>query len=154
MHLSEVELRILLGRDTLNLNQRCVGSCVALAALVAQNASFAVQSTREKKGWQSVLKFDAVASQHMESGAATSRTNPTNPSELSNISHQIVPASQQMASDAFKSISHLVEPIIKVLRKSRFGVEWIRTDKVPEVWMTRIRAALENKATGGTYSGM
>lgn len=43
-HLAQVELRILLGRNTLDLNQRGVGAGVALSALVAENASLAVKS--------------------------------------------------------------------------------------------------------------
>ena len=48
-HLSEVELRIFLGGDTLNLNEGSVGAGVALSALVAQDAAFAVQSTKLKR---------------------------------------------------------------------------------------------------------
>lgn len=44
-HLSEVELRILLVGDTLDLNECGAGGGVALCALVAENASLRVEST-------------------------------------------------------------------------------------------------------------
>jgi len=44
--LSEIELGVLLGRDTLDLEERSVGTGVALAALMAEYAPFAVESCR------------------------------------------------------------------------------------------------------------
>jgi len=43
-YLSEVELSILLGRDTFNLKEGSVRASVALATLMAENAPFAVES--------------------------------------------------------------------------------------------------------------
>jgi len=53
-YLSEVELSILLGRDTLNLKEGSVRTGVALATLMTENAPFAVESIGEKSG-ESVL---------------------------------------------------------------------------------------------------
>lgn len=44
-YLSEVELGILLGGDTLNLDESGVGAGVALGALVAEDTSLRVEST-------------------------------------------------------------------------------------------------------------
>lgn len=47
-YLAEVELRILLGGNTLNLDEGSVGAGVALAALVAEQAALRVESTRRE----------------------------------------------------------------------------------------------------------
>jgi len=44
--LSEVELSILLGRDTLDLKEGSVGTGITLAPFVAEYTSFAVESCR------------------------------------------------------------------------------------------------------------
>jgi hypothetical protein len=49
-YLSEVELSILLGRDTLDLKEGSVRAGVALTTLMAENAPFAVESMGEKSG--------------------------------------------------------------------------------------------------------
>lgn len=48
-YLAKVELSILLGGDTLDLNEGGVGTGVALSALVADNASLGVESSEEGK---------------------------------------------------------------------------------------------------------
>ena len=48
-HLSEVELGILLVGDALDLEEGGVGAGVALAALVAENAALAVESTTKRR---------------------------------------------------------------------------------------------------------
>ncbi len=48
-HLSKVELRILLCRDALNLDEGGGGVGVALAALVAEDASLGVESTKSSR---------------------------------------------------------------------------------------------------------
>ena len=49
-YLSEVELSILLGRNTLNLKEGSVRVGVAFSALMAENAPFAIESIGEKGG--------------------------------------------------------------------------------------------------------
>lgn len=44
LHLSEIELGLLLRGDTLNLKERGVGAGVALGALVAEDTALCVQS--------------------------------------------------------------------------------------------------------------
>jgi hypothetical protein len=48
-HLSEVELSILLGRDTFNLEEGGVGAGITLAPLVTEYTSFGVESVEEIK---------------------------------------------------------------------------------------------------------
>jgi hypothetical protein len=46
-YLSEVELRVLLRADTLDLDEGCVRTRVALAALVAENTALGVEAEEE-----------------------------------------------------------------------------------------------------------
>ena len=46
-YLSQVDLSVLLVHNTLDLKEGSVGTCVALAALMAEYASFAVKSVGE-----------------------------------------------------------------------------------------------------------
>ena len=48
-HLSEVVLSVLLGSNTLNLDERGVGTGVALSTLVAENTSLRVESMNARK---------------------------------------------------------------------------------------------------------
>ena len=43
-HLAKVELCVLLVRNAFDLEKGCVGACVALAALVAENTPFGVET--------------------------------------------------------------------------------------------------------------
>lgn len=46
MYLPEIELCVLLGRDTLDLDEGGVGTGVTLSSFVSENATFAVESVR------------------------------------------------------------------------------------------------------------
>lgn len=48
-YLAEVELGIFLCCDTLDLDEGCVGAGVALSALVAEDASLAVESMHKEE---------------------------------------------------------------------------------------------------------
>lgn len=71
-HLSKVELGVLLGRDTLKVKQGGVGTGVALAALVAENASLRVESMKITEPSKSSVFREPQTEEQVESSSSRS----------------------------------------------------------------------------------
>ena len=115
-------MRILLGGDTLNLNQRSVGARVALSALVAKDAAFGVQSASRNQSDIILLSAQPeklemqwaarrfVGSRILLMGAIVIRS-PSKPStHFHSLSPHKIPPTASPAPQ--KRITHLVEPIL------------------------------------------